>query len=124
MTGDARDFPTASTVAIARQNDQFRRGMIAGMPEGMKGRMVFTHAIAAQGRSFETACILAVAQDGNFTESNDPFGERDFGTLDVMDRRIWWKLDLYDNDYSFGSPDGADLAVTARVLTILFPSDY
>jgi len=42
----------------------------------------------------------------------------------VGDQRIWFKIDLYDKDLQYGSPDPADPDVTTRVMTILLPSEY
>ena len=38
--------------------------------------------------------------------------------------RLYWKIDLYDAGYEFGSDDCADTAKTRRVLTILLPEEY
>lgn len=38
--------------------------------------------------------------------------------------RLFWKIDLYDEQLVYGSPAPANPAVTRRVLTIMFPSDY
>ena len=59
-----------------------------------------------------------------FGEDNDPHGEHDFGAFDLCGERLFWKIDYYDKDLSFGSPEPADPAVTRRVLTIMLASDY
>ena len=38
--------------------------------------------------------------------------------------RIFWKIDLFDADYSMGSGDPANASVTRRVLTIMQASEY
>tara|TARA_Y100000815_G_C12948051_1_gene351839 strand:- start:59 stop:265 length:207 start_codon:yes stop_codon:yes gene_type:complete len=68
--------------------------------------------------------MKAVAEFNDFTSDNDPYGEHDFGTLTVGGRRINWKIDYYDNDLKYGSPDPADPSVTTRVLTIMLASEY
>lgn len=114
-----------TTMAIAQQNDQFRKAIIGGRdPLTPKGRVVVTAAVAAKGLEFELAAARAVAEDTTFTEDNDPHGDRTFGTVEVMGEAVWWKIDLYDEAYEWGSSDPANKAVTHRVLTILFPSDY
>ena len=65
----------------------------------------------------------------SFTEDNDPHGEHDFGSFEHNGDRIFWKIDYYDRasfatDEPFGSEDPEDPAVTLRVLTVLFPSEY
>ena len=46
------------------------------------------------------------------------------GFMEVADKKVWWKIDLYDRAYEGGSPNPTSLADTRRVLTILFPSDW
>lgn len=124
VVGKARDFPSAETAEIARQNDLFRLGIVAGMPEGMKGHYVVTPGIRALGRDFETACYLAVSAFKDFSEDNDPCGDRGFAALIVNDIRVYWKIDLYDADCVYGSEEPTDPERTTRVLTILLPSEY
>lgn len=59
-----------------------------------------------------------------FSEDNNPHGERDFGDFEWNGVRCYWKIDCYDLDLKFGSPDPANDAVTARVLTILRADEY
>ena len=55
-----------------------------------------------------------------FSPDNDPYGEHDFGAIEWDSIRVFFKLDYYDRDMRFGSPDPADPAVTTRVLTIFW----
>jgi len=72
-----------------------------------------------------TANILArVRQYSAFTADNDPYGEHDFGSLQLAGETIFWKFDYYDLDLTMHSPDAADPEVTARVLTVLLGSEY
>ncbi|TXB63626.1 DUF3768 domain-containing protein [Paracoccus aurantiacus] len=122
--GKPRDFPTLETDLIARQNDAFRKGMIAGLPRDMLGRIVSTPGVRAMGRDFETAAYVSVAKDTVFSEANDPWGARDFGAVIVNGTKVWWKIDLYNNDFDGGSEAPCDLAQTRRLVTILLPSEY
>lgn len=38
--------------------------------------------------------------------------------------RILWKIDYYDRDRQFHSPDPADPKVTVRVLTVMRSDEY
>ena len=59
-----------------------------------------------------------------FDEDNDPHGERDFGDIDWNGVSLLWKIDYYDSDMLYASPDPADAAVTQRVLTVMLASEY
>ena len=66
----------------------------------------------------------SVAQFDSFTEDNDPYGERDYGSFTWRGTECFWKIDYYDNDLRAGSADPADPSITARVLTIATVSEY
>ena len=59
-----------------------------------------------------------------FTRGNDPYGEHDFGSFLQAGKKILWKIDYYDREQEFGSPDPADESVTTRVLTISLAEEY
>lgn len=119
------------TERIARLNDRARQAMglacIAVATEGFRAL-----PLAEQSRVRE----LVETYDA-FTPDNDPYGERDFGAIYKGNDDRWttaqrarpaqtvfWKIDAYDQDLRFGSPDPADPAVTRRVLTIMLASEY
>ena len=60
----------------------------------------------------------------DFAPANDPYGERNFGAFEHNGNRIIWKVDAYDRDLRYGSPDPADPHVTGRVLTIMLAGEY
>lgn len=66
----------------------------------------------------------AVRSFNNFDESNDPYGEHDFGSLRMNDQTVFWKFDYYDVNLQIASPDATDPAVTTRVLTIMLAEEY
>lgn len=102
---------------LAQLNDAFRRTLVGG-------RVVVTAGVAALGRADVSAVILTVATFDAFDRDNDPRGEHDFGAIDHAGTRYFWKIDCYDADLRFGSPDPADPAVTTRVLTIMRADEY
>ena len=59
-----------------------------------------------------------------FTDSNDPYLEHDFGSIQLGENNIFWKIDYYDLDLQMYSPDPSDETVTARVLTIMLAEEY
>ncbi len=68
--------------------------------------------------------LQAVAKFDSFDEDNDPYGEHDFGALEVEGERLFWKVDYFDRSLAAGSPDPADPLVTTRVLTIMLAEEY
>src|SRR5436190_460495 len=66
----------------------------------------------------------AVARFDEFTEDNDPWGEHDCAALTVDGQRIIFKIDYFDRDLQWHSPDAADPDVTRRVLTIMLGEEY
>lgn len=47
---------------------------------------------------------------------------RAINDLDTL--RVIWKIDYYDKEMRYGSPDSADPSVTGRVMTVMLPEDY
>lgn len=68
--------------------------------------------------------IRRVTEFDDFTERNDPHGERDFGAFEFHGRQLFWKLDCYDADYAMGSDDPTDLSKNRRVLTIMLAHEW
>lgn len=116
---------------IARLNDLARRAM------GIACVVVATEGIRALPEADQSRLRELVETFDAFTPDNDPYGERDFGSIyqgvdgvwsisrpvDVAET-VFWKIDAYDRALRFGSEDPADPAVTRRVLTIMLASDY
>ena len=119
---------------IARLNDLARQAM-----------GVACTAVATVGfRSLPDAdqsCVRELIETYDaFTDDNDPYGERDFGTIYQLGdgqwtterprlrederERVFWKIDYYDRGLRFGSEDAANPAVTRRVLTIMLSDEY
>jgi hypothetical protein len=109
---------------IARQNDQFRAVLAFGAPTDIPGQVLFTPGVAAMGPEFMALLQLTVAGFADFNEDNDPHGDHSFAVVEVCGTRVFWKIDLYDEDYSFGSEAPTDPERTRRVLTMLLPSEY
>ena len=114
--------PEDEAKAIARQNDLFRRSF--GTDARVPGRFVMTQGIEALGEAVHARLIAAVRAFEAFTPDNDPHGQHDFGAVEIDGTRVWFKIDLYDPDYTYGSDAPANTARTRRVLTLLLPSEY
>lgn len=125
-TGKTRDFPTFETSRIANQNDHFR--VTLGMDAGIQGKIVLTLGVQELMPEYGAEILLKLSQYSEFSEDNDPWGARDFGMMTVgkpgAHHRLYWKIDLYDLEYDFGSEAPSDTSQTRRVLTLLLPSEY
>src|SRR3954449_2061541 len=88
------------------------------------GCVVITTGIQVLGTEGVREVLDAVARFDDFTEDNDPWGEHDCAILTVSGRRIIFKIDYYDRELRWHSPDASDPAVTERVLTIMLSEEY
>jgi hypothetical protein len=66
--------------------------------------------------------IVAVQNYDSFTEDNDPYGEHDFGSLEWDGKKVFWKIDYYDQELKYGL-DPLDPKCN-RVLTVLLSEEY
>jgi hypothetical protein len=114
---------------IAKLNDQFRsRGRFgqpsSGAPE-VPGTMFLTMGVATLPRAVQFEIWAKVQTFSDFSEGNDPYGERDFGAFDIGGKKIFWKIDYYaDKTLSAGSEDPADPEKCFRVLTVMLAEEY
>lgn len=88
------------------------------------GQWMITAGVQAEGPDFVLLAIRATQAFDAFTPENDPYGEHDFGSLNLAGRHLFWKIDYYDPLLCYGSDDPADPAVTCRVLTLMLASEY
>lgn len=103
---------------VRELNDAFRR-------DGQgNGSVMLTAGIQGEGQAFLEATVAAVQTFDAFGEDNDPWGEHDFGAVDVQGKKVFWKIDYYNPDLSAGSENPANEAMTHRVLTIMLASEY
>ena len=103
-----------NTNEIALQNDSFRKHL-------SQGTLVLTQGIRSNTKEDLEAIITKVR---TFDENNDPYGERDFGAFDYKGKRIFWKIDYYDQEFLYLSPDVSNPRLTNKVLTIMYAEEY
>ena len=103
---------------IARLNDLCRTAM------GIAGKLFQTEGISALPAADQSAIREKVETFKDFSEDNDPHGERDFGAFEHNGQRIFWKIDYYARDLMHGSENPADPKQTVRVLTIMLADEY
>jgi hypothetical protein len=108
---------TNKTERIRVLNDTLRTKRIGG-------RIMLTSGVAALPDQARQQAVCAVRDFDAFTPNDDPLGEHDFASLAVAGERVLFKIDYYDRDLTYGSPDPADPQQTTRVLTIMLASEY
>lgn len=106
------------SASIAKLNDLLRTTFLTG-------KVVVTEGISSLEPEQREAVITGVRLFDTFIEGDDPYGEHDFGAFEVEGvGTVFWKIDYYDTDCQFHSPDPADPKVTRRVLTIMLAEEY
>jgi hypothetical protein len=125
---------TDRTVAVRTLNDAAR-----AIP-GVTCRANMTVGILTLSEEDRAAVLHNVTTFSNFDADNDPYGERDFGTIyrltsgewsqkrpddsTAISETVFWKIDYYDNNLEFGSSEPWDSSKTKRVLTIMLSNEY
>ena len=103
---------------IRELNDRFRT-------EGLgNGTVLVTSGVQAEGGEFVVAAVDAVRTFNDFNHDNDPWGQRDFGAVEIGGQKVFFKIDCYDPSCTQGSENPANEALTHRVLTIMLASEY
>ncbi len=108
---------STDTDRIRMLNDQLRRHLTGG-------GAVVTPGIAALGSEAVQRLIQTIATFDDFCTANDPHGEHDFGAFQFDGVGVFFKIDYFDKDLNFQSPDPADPAVTERVITLMLAEEY
>ncbi|MBL4732136.1 MAG: DUF3768 domain-containing protein [Rhizobiaceae bacterium] len=102
---------------IKRLNDQLRE-------TGEGGTIVVTPGFLDLSYELREQILNAMQREDQFTQDNDPWGEHDMGSVNIEGNTVLWKIDTYDLDMNYLSPEPADPNVTKRVLTIMLASEY
>ena len=105
------------TNSIRDLNDAFRRTF-------QGGTVMLTSGIIELGAETQAKIFTAIQTFDAFDDGNDPWGEHDFGSVDIDGERIFFKTDYYDLTRAMHSVDPADPSVTERVMTIMLASEY
>jgi Protein of unknown function (DUF3768) len=105
------------SVRIRELNDLLRRTFTGG-------RVVMTDGVAALPERDLAQLLAKVRSFDRFTNDNDPYGEHDFGSIELEGVAYFFKHDYYALDMDGGSEDPANPAKTTRVLTIMRADEY
>jgi hypothetical protein len=102
---------------IALLNDAFRTTFSGG-------KVMMTSGVDELPDCVKAEALVQVAKFSEFSADNDPHGEHDFGSFDLVGRKFFWKIDYYDKDLVNGSEDPGDPERTTRVLTLMLAGEY
>jgi len=108
---------TLTTDRIRALNDELRRNL-------PNGHTVMTTGVAALGAEAVARIVKTVAVYDDFCHANDPYEEHDFGSFEADGNLIFFKIDYFDKDLTYHSPDPTDPSVTERVITIMLAEEY
>ena len=106
---------------IQSKNDAFRKAVFScPQPDG---KAIMTNAVANLAGMTKMLLFQEIVNFDNFTEGNDPYGEHDFGCVELEGLpKIYWKIDYYaDATMEFGTEDHLN---AYRVLVIMFADEY
>ena len=103
---------------IAELNDLFRKG------DRSLGIVTATTMVKALSPERQRALFRLIRNFDNFEPGNDPYGEHDFGRVDLDEEGYFFKIDYYDQNLEGGSEDPSDIKLTKRVMTIMHRSEY
>src|ERR1700737_121547 len=105
-----RSVMDGKTARIRALNDELRQNLAGGVA-------VMTPGIAALGQDAVERIVKTIAVFDDFCHANDPHEEHDFGSFDAEGHTIFFKIDYFDRNLKYHSPDPTDPAVTIRVIT-------
>jgi len=105
-------------------NNRFRADALLGNPG--HHRILASAGVNAMGPEAVQGILLLVLsfKDKDFRESFDPWGDRDFISVEYCGQTFFAKIATYDPSMEFMSPDPVDDLVTVRVLTVMLPDEY
>lgn len=106
-----------TTNRIRALNDELRRNL-------PNGHAVMTTGVAALGAEAVTRIVKTIAVYDDFCHANDPHEEHDFGSFEADGAVIFFKIDYFDKNLTYHSPDPSDTSVTERVITIMLAEEY
>ena len=105
------------TQQIRALNDELRQNFGCGIA-------VMTPGIAALGQEAVERIVKTIAVFDDFCHANDPHEEHDFGSFEADGHTVYFKIDYFDRDLKYHSPDPTDPAVTMRVITVMLAEEY
>ena len=105
------------TERIRALNDELRQYLLGGLA-------VITPGVAALGQQAVERIVKTIAVYDDFCHANDPYEEHDFGSFQTDGQTIFFKIDYFDKNLTYHSPDPSDASMTERVITIILAEEY
>jgi len=66
----------------------------------------------------------ALALFNDWDSGNDPYGEHDFGALELFGARLFFKIDYYHPENDTLAPVPSNIDLCRRVLTVMLADEY
>ncbi|MGN0919740.1 MAG: DUF3768 domain-containing protein [Alphaproteobacteria bacterium] len=88
------------------------------------GTVLLTRGIRTKTPKELCDILEGVKNFNDFNKSNDPWEEADMGSFNYKDDKIIWKIDYYNNDNTYLSPDPSNPDHTHRVMRIMCADEY
>lgn len=102
---------------IKKLNDELRTTFSGG-------QIIITTQVQLLPVANRNELFSQIKNFNKFTKANDPYGEHDFGSIEYNGWVYFWKIDYFDIDFLYLSPDPSDSSVTNRILTIMRADEY
>ncbi|MGB4967212.1 MAG: DUF3768 domain-containing protein, partial [Candidatus Saccharimonadales bacterium] len=89
---DTKQIPNETSAKIASLNDAMRENA---------HNYVATRGILALDQEVVSDIFIAVQNFKDFDKDNDPYGEHDFGLIEIAGNKVFWKIDYYDESLGY-----------------------
>lgn len=90
---------------IKELNDNFRKSFLGG-------HVIISQKVQMLPAKSRKELFEYIKQFNNFTKENDPYGEHDFGSIKFQNNVYFWKIDYYDTNFLYHSPNPSNTSVT------------
>lgn len=98
-------------------NDAFRTTL-----EG--GKVFITSGVDALPSDVKAMAIKKMMAYDAFDDEEELYGEHHFGSFTLSGYAFFFRIDAYDKNMEYGSPDPTDPTVTKRVLVLMLAEEY
>jgi len=102
---------------IAELNVQFRQTFKGG-------KIVCSESVKALPTTERIKLFSAIKAFSKFNEENDPYQERNFGSVTLNGERYFFMIDYFTLDLKSYSKNAADPSITKRIMTIVADKEF